>query len=353
MQFGLFLNNGIFENVDDQRALALTVETAQLAEDLGYDELWLTEHHFIDYGVCPSAITLAGFLLGRTNRIRVGTAVTLAPLVHPIALAEQVALNDQLSGGRFDLGLGRGGYSLDYDVFGIPPMRWATEVEATLEAVIDALSNEETRSTNGFFAYDTVSIRPRPRTRPHPPIFIASRSPGAVRAAAASRLPLQFNFGVEAEPRNETADQYREFAEEAGWDGAAPHLHNVLCFVDDDEEAARERLTKGLSHSYRTGNHPSLQHPPGSADNPLANRDAIAAEIVRRSPVGPPDVVAAGLREFASSVGATKLALYMEADGDPQRVLTSVRRFAEGVMPRLRDERTPVRAGTGSGATQA
>ncbi|MYA19834.1 MAG: LLM class flavin-dependent oxidoreductase, partial [Chloroflexi bacterium] len=154
MQFGLFLNNGIFEGVDDARALALTVETAELAEELGYDELWVTEHHFIEYGVCSSAITLAGFLLGRTSRIRVGTAVTLAPLVHPVALAEQTALNDQLSGGRFDLGLGRGGYELDYQVFGVPPMRWTTEIEATLEAVIDALSSDETRSTNGFFPYD-------------------------------------------------------------------------------------------------------------------------------------------------------------------------------------------------------
>ena len=335
MQFGLFLNNGIFEGVDDARALALTVETAELAEELGYDELWVTEHHFIEYGICSSAITLAGFLLGRTSRIRVGTAVTLAPLVHPVALAEQTALNDQLSGGRFDLGLGRGGYELDYKVFGVPPMRWTTEIEATLEAVIDALSSDETRSTNGFFPYDTVAVRPRTRTRPHPPIYVASTTPGSLKAAARNRIPLQFYHHLPAaEARAEIADQYRGFAEEAGWDGAADHLHTVICFVDDDEAAARERLTEGLVHSWSKGMHPGLYR----REPPVGEPEERAARIVNQSPVGPPDLVAGWFEDFARATGATKFALYMEADGNPARVLTSVRRFAEEVMPRLRGQ---------------
>ncbi len=332
MEFGLFLNNGIFDGVDDARALAHTIETADLAEELGYDELWVTEHHFIEYGVCPSAITLAGFLLGRTRRLRVGTAVTLAPLVHPVALAEQTALNDQLSGGRFDLGLGRGGYELDYQVFGIPPMRWTTEVEATVEAVVDALSNEEARSTNGFFPYDSVSVRPRARTRPHPPIYVASTTPGSLEAAARNRLPLQFYFTLlGADERTKIAEQYRGFAEEAGWDGAADHLHSVICFVDDDETAARERVTEGLLHTWYTGMHPGLYQREESGEP-----EERAARIVDQSPIGPPDVVAGWLQEFTNATGATKLALYMEADGDPARILTSVRRFAEEVIPRLR-----------------
>lgn len=337
MQFGLFLNNGIFEGVDDARALQLTVETADLAEELGYDELWLTEHHFIEYGVCPSAITVAGFLLGRTNRIRVGTAVTLASLVHPVALAEQVALNDQLSGGRFDLGLGRGGYKLDFEVFNVPPMRWTTEVAATIEAVLHALSNEEARSTNGFFAFDGVSIRPRPLTRPHPPVFVASMSPDTLKLSAAERLPLQFHFGLPAEPRNEIVASYRDFADEAGWDGDADHLHTLLCFVDDDEAGARARQVDGLIHSFRTGNHPTLEFRSIPPRESLADRDERARGIVEQSPIGPPDRVAEQLKEFIASTGARKLALYMEADGDPSRVLTSVRRFAEEVIPRLQE----------------
>ncbi|MCY3733113.1 MAG: LLM class flavin-dependent oxidoreductase [Chloroflexi bacterium] len=341
MQYGLLLNNGIFDGVDEGQALALTVETAELAEVLGYHELWVTEHHFIEYGICPSAITLAGFLLGRTSRIRVGTAVTLAPLVHPVALAEQTALNDQLSGGRFDLGLGRGGYELDYQVFGISPTRWTAEIEATLEAVIDALSHDETRSTNDFFPYDTVSVRPRPRTRPHPPIYVASTAPDSLKAAAHNRLPLQFHYHLpSARARAEIADQYQGFAEQAGWDGAADHVHTVICFVDDDEAAARQRLTEGLLHSWRTGAHANFNSMKEFAE-PLSEPEERAAQIVNQSPVGPPDIVAGWLEEFTRATGATKLALYMEADGDPERVLTSVRRFAGEVMPRVAGQGPP------------
>ncbi len=335
MQFGLLLNNGIFEGVDDARALALTLDTADLAEELGYHELWVTEHHFIEYGICPSAITLAGFLLGRTSRIRVGTAITLAPLVHPVALAEQTALNDQLSGGRFDLGLGRGGYKLDYEVFGIPSMRWSAEVEATVDAVIEALSKEESRSTNGYFAYDTVAIRPRPLTRPHPPVYVASTAPGSLEAAARNRLPLQFHFGLPgAEQRLEILEKYHGYADDTGWDGATEHLHSVICFVDDDEAVARERMIEGLAHTWSTGRHPNFNRHEGMEDSDAARTER-AAKIVNASPVGSPELVADWLQEFAEATGATNFALYMEADGDPERVLTSVRRFAEQVMPRI------------------
>lgn len=339
MEFGLVLNNGIFDGIDDARALALTVETADLAEALGYDELWVTEHHFMAYGICPSAISLAGFLLGRTSRIRVGTAVTLAPLVHPVALAEQTALNDHLGGGRFDLGLGRGGYKADYEVFGIPPTRWEAEVGATVEAVIDALSSDEATSTNPYFPYEGVSVRPRPLTRPHPPIYVASTSPDSLQAAARHRLPLQFHHGIPgAEPRIEIEAEYRRLAEQAGWDGAADHLHTVVCFVDDDEGVARERLTRGLIESWLTGQHPNFNRLEHSGDRDEV-REARAAQIVDRSPIGPPDVVADWFDDFTRATGASKLGLYMEADGDPGRVLTSVRRFAEEVRPRLRGRR--------------
>ena len=152
MQVGLFLNNGVFEGVDDAAALQLSVDSARLAESLGYDRLWVTEHHFIEFGVCSQALTLAGYLLGQTQRIRVGTAVVLAPLVHPITLAEQAAILDQVSGGRLDLGLGRGGYSLDYEVLSVPTERWSVGIEATLLAVIDACRTPTSAVITSCFA---------------------------------------------------------------------------------------------------------------------------------------------------------------------------------------------------------
>ena len=103
---------------DRRRPLHRAVRTAEAAEDAGLDAVWLAEHHFVPYGVCPSAVTLAALLLGRTRRIRVGTAVSVLPTAHPVALGEQAALLHLTSGGRFTLGVGRGGPWVDLEVFG-------------------------------------------------------------------------------------------------------------------------------------------------------------------------------------------------------------------------------------------
>lgn len=89
-----------------------------MAEEAGLHSVWLAEHHFVPYGVCPSAVTLAALLLGRTRRLRVGTAVSVLPSTHPVALGEQAALLHLTSGGRFTLGVGRGGPWVDLEVFG-------------------------------------------------------------------------------------------------------------------------------------------------------------------------------------------------------------------------------------------
>ena len=336
MQVGLFLNNGVFDGVDDSAALRLSVESAKLADSLGYDRLWVTEHHFIDFGVCSQALTLAGYLLGLTKRIRVGTAVVLAPLVHPITIAEQAAILDQVSGGRLDLGLGRGGYSLDYEVLSVPPERWSVGIEATLLAVIDALSNTDVSSDHELFPYQSVTVRPRPRTQPHPPIYVATATAEAVEVAARLRLPLQFYFAADTESRVKTIEQYRGFAQEHGWDGEIDHLHAIPCLVEEDESAARERMSAGLLASFNTGNHPGLQDP----DLDLSKRAEMTPELVEgvivQSPVGPPDRVLEWFDEFIAATGARNIALYMEPIGNPTATLASIERFAIDVMPRLR-----------------
>jgi alkanesulfonate monooxygenase SsuD/methylene tetrahydromethanopterin reductase-like flavin-dependent oxidoreductase (luciferase family) len=98
---------------------------ASTAEHSGFDDLWVTEHHSIPYGVNPSALTFAGHLLGRTTRVRVRTAVVLLPQLPPVFVAEQAALLDHLSGGRFDLGVGRGGPVADLLVAGRGFDDWA------------------------------------------------------------------------------------------------------------------------------------------------------------------------------------------------------------------------------------
>jgi alkanesulfonate monooxygenase SsuD/methylene tetrahydromethanopterin reductase-like flavin-dependent oxidoreductase (luciferase family) len=106
VRFGVFLLAGRFPGQDDTAALRRALDAVEAAEAAGFDDAWIAEHHFISYGICPSAITFAAHALGRTSRINLGTAVSVLSTTHPVALAEQVALLDQLTDGRLRLGVG-------------------------------------------------------------------------------------------------------------------------------------------------------------------------------------------------------------------------------------------------------
>ncbi len=164
----MFLLAPQYPGQDHGTVLDATVAAAVAADEAGFDEVWVAEHHFISYGVCPSAVTLAGYLLAATRRVAVGTAVTVLSTAHPVALAEQTALLDQLSGGRFRLGVGRGGPWIDLDVFEAGLGRWQHGYPAALDVLLETLRT-------GRVA-DDVPLVPAPRTRPHPPVVTAVTS---------------------------------------------------------------------------------------------------------------------------------------------------------------------------------
>src|SRR5919198_4201831 len=162
MRFGLFLLAAQFPGQDHTTVLDSTVAAAVAAEQAGFDDVWIAEHHFMSYGICPSAITLAGYLLGATRRIAVGTAVSVLSTQHPVALAEQAALLDHLSGGRFRLGVGRGGPWVDLEVFGTGLSRYETGFAESLDLLLAALTRPRISAAGPTFAFREVPIVPRP-----------------------------------------------------------------------------------------------------------------------------------------------------------------------------------------------
>ncbi|MFI5065609.1 MAG: LLM class flavin-dependent oxidoreductase, partial [Streptosporangiales bacterium] len=142
MRIGVLLLAARFPGQSDGDVLTATVDAAIAAEKAGFDDVWFAEHHFMSYGICPSAMTLAAFTLGRTSRITVGTAVSVLPVWHPVALAEQAALLDQVSAGRFRLGIGRGGPWADLEVFGTGLERYETRFPESLDLLLAALTQD-------------------------------------------------------------------------------------------------------------------------------------------------------------------------------------------------------------------
>src|SRR2546422_8048369 len=109
MDFGLFFLMQRDEQWSESAVYDSDVQQMLAAESLGYQSVWIAEHHFNDYGLCPAPQVLAAFVAARTSRLRLGMGVSLLPLHHPIDLAEQLAVLDVVSGGRPHVGIGRGG----------------------------------------------------------------------------------------------------------------------------------------------------------------------------------------------------------------------------------------------------
>ena len=120
MKFGVFFLLEQPEWTTQARVYADVLAQAAYADDLGYDSVWLAEHHFSEYGICPSMAVLMGALAERTRRVRLGTAVTILPFNHPLRTAEEWAMVDQLSEGRLDFGVGRGYQPGEFGGFDIP-----------------------------------------------------------------------------------------------------------------------------------------------------------------------------------------------------------------------------------------
>jgi alkanesulfonate monooxygenase SsuD/methylene tetrahydromethanopterin reductase-like flavin-dependent oxidoreductase (luciferase family) len=151
----------------------------------GYDAVWLAEHHFTTYSVCPSVHLMALEVAHRTERLRIGTAVSLAALYHPLRLAEEVALLDVLTGGRVNWGAGRGFERLEFDNFGVPMNETASRFREAVDVVLAAWTQERLTFHGDFWNFDDVEVLPKPFQRPHPPTWVAATSPEAIAWAAA------------------------------------------------------------------------------------------------------------------------------------------------------------------------
>ncbi|KJS53727.1 LLM class flavin-dependent oxidoreductase [Streptomyces rubellomurinus] len=161
MRVGAFLLSAQFPGQSHAEVLDRTVRAAVEAERAGLDSVWLAEHHFVPYGVCPNAATLAALLLGRTRRIGVGTAVSVLSTAHPVALGEQAALLHLTSGGRFTLGVGRGGPWIDLDVFGSGVDAFEQGFPERLDLLLRWLRGSRVGADGPQFSFPEVAVVPR------------------------------------------------------------------------------------------------------------------------------------------------------------------------------------------------
>lgn len=314
------------------------VESAVLAEALGFDSLWLGEHHFCDYVLSAPPVVLAA-IAARTERLRLGTGVTLVANLDPVRVAEDYATLDGISGGRVELVAGRGILADTYEAFGQATAESRERFRENLELLRRLWTETELRWSGRFRApLERVTVEPRPVQRPHPPLWIGGGSSlHSVDLAAELGLPLMLP-SVLAPPAAfaPLVARYRERWVRAGRDpaalrvGACSHVH-----VGPTSQAARERwrpyYANYLRFVDRIWQRRELVH--ARAGIELDYEKLLGGVAVCGSPAEVADRIAA-TRE---ALGLDVQLLVFDLGGLPEPLVhEAMERFAADALPALR-----------------
>jgi luciferase family oxidoreductase group 1 len=159
------------------------IERIEVMDKTGYDAVWLAEHHFTGYSVCPTPHVMAAHVASRTRRLRIGTGVSLAAFYHPLRLAEEIALLDILSNGRVNWGAGRGFDPTEFRAFGVNVEESGKRFHEAVEIVHAAWQNERLTYHGEYWHFDNVEVLPKPQQSPYPPTWLAAGSEGAIKWA--------------------------------------------------------------------------------------------------------------------------------------------------------------------------
>ena len=221
MKFSNFLFPASMDPALDQQIIQETLREARLCDALGMEMLWLAEHHFD--GICAyvDPVTFAAALAASTERIQIGFAVAQMSLHHPIRMAEQMALIDNISRGRLVVGLGRGtAYNIyDYQGYGIDPGEAHERLLEAEDIMIKAWTTENFEHRGKFWTLRLPLLRPRPYTVPHPRIIRACSSEEAMLGMARAGRPFLMNVQTNEVTRHRM-DRYRATMRESGFDEA-------------------------------------------------------------------------------------------------------------------------------------
>jgi alkanesulfonate monooxygenase SsuD/methylene tetrahydromethanopterin reductase-like flavin-dependent oxidoreductase (luciferase family) len=297
-------------------------------EATGYDAVWLAEHHFTGYSVCPSVHLMGMHVAARTKRLRIGTGVTLAALAHPLRIAEEVALLDVLSGGRVNWGAGRGFEKREFDAFGVPMAESSDRFREAVEIVLAAWTQERVSFEGRFHHLEDVEVLPKTAQRPHPPTWVAASSEPAIQWAASRGLSILMD---PHSPHGEIArkrEVYRMALEAAGhsFEGRELPMARLLAIAETAEEA-REIARRGARWTlgaYMKGDQLKQFAPSAPERDPV---DHYVSEVVIH---GTPEAVRDQLEKLRSEMSLSYLLAAPLSE-------ESFRLFTDRVLPHVGD----------------
>lgn len=307
------------------------LELSQLAEALGYDSVWLSEHHFVADGYCPALLPAAAAVAAVTERVRIGTNVLLLPLHHPLRVAEDAAVVDLISNGRFQLGVAAGYRSEEFATYGISRRERASRMEEGVRVLRGAWGPEPFAFAGQHWQFPPTDVTPKPKQDPLPLWMGASTGP-ALRRAARHGCHLLLAGG------RSHYDLYCQELAAHGLDRANFAVASSrVCYVGESDAQAWEDVKAHLLYQqklYRAwfGEAGDIPVSGPLPDDP----DQLPRHLHF---IGGPDSVAEALARHFANLPVDLFIFWAGLPGlDPAKTRRSVERFAREVMPRFRHE---------------
>ena len=323
----------------DHRALMGLVERA---DALGFDAIWFNEFHFRrDDLPYPSLLLLGAEILGRTQRLRFGTSVMVLPIYHPLMLAEQLAQLDFQSGGRLDVGIGRGTEPSTLTTLGISPDDARARFVEALDIIVNAWTLPQSSATGPNWQFTDVAVGPPPVQRPYPPLYVAGVSPETIAMAVARKLPLLLSL----EPNE--ARQLPEFRGQLARAGrslqplAASSLSRYV-LIGATAAAVDEQIDTLLT--CLNDRCAAMAAKRGQPAPEKRSREALLADFAI---AGTPEACQRQIEDLRARTGVNGLRCFFSANGliSNADALSRMEMFAREVMPGLRETQLSPRAG--------
>jgi alkanesulfonate monooxygenase SsuD/methylene tetrahydromethanopterin reductase-like flavin-dependent oxidoreductase (luciferase family) len=360
MHVGLVMECDYREGRTQEEAFAEAMSIAEIAETMGLDGVWLAERHFAIHrrptdpmgagipSIASVPLVLAAAIAARTTRIRIGTGVSVLPLCHPIRTAEEAATVDQISHGRLDFGVGRSGFPRAYSGYGVRYDESRDRFQESLEVILKAWTQQGFSHAGKYFTFDNLTVVPRPYQKPHPPIWVAATTHDTFPMMGAMGLSLVTGLrGFDVPEAARHISVYRRARREAGHSGDGNVYIRIPVYIAATAAQARSEPEESTMRAYRRLAE-NMAASVGALGTTASEERAERAErlsrltyddVLRdRVAYGTVDMVVDRLHQLRDELGLSGFIAESNVGGriPLDRVLTSIRLYADEVRPRLR-----------------
>ena len=360
MHYGLIMEGDYRYGHSEEEAFDEAFAMSDAAENGGLDGIWLAERHFaaprspldaMGAGI-PSIVSvpliMSAAIAARTERIRIGAAVNVLPLNHPVRIAEEVATVDQISGGRVDFGVGRSGFARAYEGYDISYGESRERFQENLEIILAAWNNERFSYSGKYYDLNDVCVIPKPRQKPHPPLRVAATTKETFPQVGALGYPIFVGLrGLDRPDLVKLLDEYRKAWKDAGHPGNGDVYIRIPIYVAKTTQEAYEEAEESTMRSYRRlAQNFSLS---AASAGTVASEERVARgerlsvvtyeELIRdRLAYGSPEAVIKTLKEITEEMGLSGIVGEPNVGGmiPRERVAASIELFCKEVVPALR-----------------